>query len=414
MTVQPGGHHHTPRWLLALMLAALSMLGPFAVDTYIPAFPTIAKDLDASVLQMQQTFSVYLIGFAVMFLFHGALSDSFGRKPVILWGLSVFLVGTIGCALSVTIGQLLFFRVLQGVSVGAGMVVGRAMIRDLYADVEAQRMMSMVTMWFGLAPAVAPILGGFLFAAFGWHSIFWFLTAFTTCMIVIAVTSIEETLPEEKRQPFRLQPLLAGYQEVGASAGFLLLSFAAGFNFNGFFLYILSAPVFLPEHLHLGPTQYAWLFVPGIGGIMTGAFISGKVAGIWSPGKTVRAGYAIMAIAVLLNIAISVFMKPAVPWAVIPIYIYAVGTSTAFPSLSLLVMDLFPLRRGMAVSLSAFLSGIVNTLVAGVLSPALSHSPVLLSLGMGAMMLSGLACWTGYRKTVKLAAEKDRGGTTIS
>jgi len=306
----------------------------------------------------------------------------------------------------VTIGQLLFFRVLQGVSVGAGMVVGRAMIRDLYADADAQRVMSMVTMWFGLAPAIAPILGGFLFEAFGWHSIFWFLAVFTLGLIVLSVTAFEETLPEEKRHEFRLQPLMAGYQEVGANVAFLMLSFAAGFNFNGFFLYILSAPVFLPEQLHLGPTQYAWLFVPGIGGIMTGAFISGRVAGKWSREKTVRAGYSIMAFAVLLNIALSVYMAPRVPWTVIPIFIYAIGTSTAFPSLSLLVMDLFPLRRGMATSLSAFLGGIINALVAGVLSPALSHSPLLLSLGMAAMMLSGLISWTGYRMTVKRAARK--------
>ncbi len=395
------GHHHTPKWLLALMLAALGMLGPFAVDTYIPAFPTIARDLNASVLQMQQTFSVYLIGFAVMFLFHGALSDSFGRKPIILWGLSVFLIGTIGCAMSTTIGQLLFFRTLQGVSVGAGMVVGRAMIRDLYADADAQRVMSMVTMWFGLAPAVAPIIGGFLFEAYGWHSIFWFLAIFTVGLIVISATTFEETLAVEKRQPFRLQPLMAGYREVGINLPFLLLSFAAGFNFNGFFLYILSAPVFLPQHLHLGPTEYSWLFVPGIGGIMTGAFISGRVAGKWSAAKAVRAGYSIMMLAILANIAISAFLTPSVPWSVIPIFFYAMGTATAFPSLSLLVMDLFPLRRGMATSLSAFFGGMINALVAGVISPALSHSPLLLSLGMGVMMLSGLACWQAYRKVVK-------------
>ncbi len=398
------GHHHTPKWLLALMLAALGMLGPFAVDTYIPAFPTIARDLHASTLQMQQTFSVYLIGFAVMFLFHGALSDSFGRKPIILWGLGVFLIGTIGCAMSTTIGQLLFFRTLQGVSVGAGMVVGRAMIRDLYADADAQRVMSMVTMWFGLAPAVAPIIGGFLFEAYGWHSIFWFLAIFTFGLIVVSATSFEETLAVDKRQPFRLQPLMSGYREVGINLPFLLLSFAAGFNFNGFFLYILSAPVFLPEHLHLGPTQYAWLFVPGIGGIMTGAFISGRVAGKWSPAKTVRAGYAVMMLAVLGNIAISWILTPSVPWSIIPIYVYAMGTATAFPSLSLLVMDLFPLRRGMATSLSAFFGGMINALVAGVISPALSHSPLLLSLGMGAMMLSGLVCWMGYRKIVRQPA----------
>ena len=401
LTAADHAHHHTPRWLLTLLLAALGMLGPFAVDTYIPAFPTIASDLGASTLQMQQTFSVYLIGFAVMFLFHGALSDSFGRKPIIVWGLGVFLVGTVGCAMSGTIGQLLFFRTLQGISVGAGMVVGRAMIRDLFADADAQRLMSMVTMWFGLAPAVAPIIGGFLFSHYGWHSIFWFVAVFTLALIVMSVFAFHETLPVEKRQSFRLQPLLAGYREVGANVPFLLLSFAAGFNFNGFFLYILSAPVFLPQHLHLGPTEYAWLFVPGIGGIITGAFISGRVAGRWSPAKTVRAGYVVMMLAVINNVLFSAFFTPSIPWSIMPIFLYAIGTATAFPSLSILVMDLFPFRRGMATSLSAFFGGMINALVAGVVSPAISHSPLLLACGMGAMMLSGLLCWTGYRRVVK-------------
>jgi DHA1 family bicyclomycin/chloramphenicol resistance-like MFS transporter len=318
-----------------------------------------------------------------------------------LWGLSVFLIGTIGCAMSATIGQLLFFRVLQGASVGAGMVVGRAMIRDLYVDVDAQRLMSMVTMWFGLAPAVAPIIGGFLYAHFGWHAIFWFVAIFTALLLGTSIFAFHETLPVEKRHAFRLQPLLSGYREVGVSIPFLLLSLAVGCNFNGYFLYILSAPVYLPEHLHLGPTEYAWLFVPGIAGIMIGAFISGRVAGRWSLAKTIRAGYAIMALAALLNLGYALGFVPALPWAVIPIFLYAIGSSIAYPSLSLLVMDLFPSRRGMAASLTAFVGGVINAVVAGLLSPALSHSPIGLALGMAAIMLSGLACWMGYRKLVR-------------
>ena len=120
-----------------------------------------------------------------------------------------------------------------------------------------------------------------------------------------------------------------------------------------------------------------------------------------SPAKTVRAGYAIMLLAVLGNLVFSTFFAPAIPWSVMPIFIYAIGTATAYPSLSLLVMDLFPFRRGMATSLSAFVGGMINALVAGVISPALSHSPALLAWGMGAMMLSGLICWRGYRQVVK-------------
>src|SRR3954470_15883153 len=166
-----------PRWALAGLLALLGMLGPFSIDTYIPAFSGIAKALDASPAAMQQTLSAYLFGFAFMNLFHGALSDSFGRRPVVLWGIGVFAIASAGCALSQNIGQLVFFRALQGLSTGAGIVVSRAVIRDMFPPDQAQKVMSQVTIFFGVAPALAPIVGGTLFVHAGWHSIFWFLVA---------------------------------------------------------------------------------------------------------------------------------------------------------------------------------------------------------------------------------------------
>lgn len=389
-------HHRSPRWLFALLLAGLSTIGPFAVDTYLPAFAGIALDLHATPLEMQQTMSVYLAAFAFMFLFHGALSDSYGRKPVILAGLGVFAIASVGCALSSSIGQLILFRALQGASVGAGMVVARAMIRDLFDDVEAQKLMSMVTLWFGLAPAVAPIIGGQLFIWFGWHSIFWFMAGVTVLLIVTSHVGFHETLPEERRHPFRPRPLLLGYREVGASPKFLLLSLAVGLNFNGFFLYILSAPVFLPEHLQLGPQEYTWLFLPSIGGIMTGAYISGRAAGKQKAVATVALGFGVMVAAALVNLGYNLWFIPSVPWAIVPIFFYALGSAVAMPSISLSVLDLFPTRRGMAASLSGFVAGIINTLVAGLVSPAVSHSPLWLSIGMMLLLVSGLLCWLGY------------------
>src|ERR671910_1115856 len=162
-----------PRWALAVLLALLGMLGPFSIDTYIPAFSGIANALGATPVQMQQTLSAYLFGFAFMNLFHGALSDSFGRRPVVLGGVALFTLASIGCALSQSIGALVFFRAVQGMSAGAGIVVSRAVIRDMFPPADAQRVMSQVTIYFGVAPAVAPMVGGFLFVDVGWHSIFW-------------------------------------------------------------------------------------------------------------------------------------------------------------------------------------------------------------------------------------------------
>src|SRR5437868_7152083 len=191
-------HHHTRRfrWGFAAMLAALSTLGPFSIDAYLPAFAGIQESLHATPLELQQTLSAYLFAFGLMFLFHGALSDSFGRRPVVLVALVVYTIASAGAALAGSVQTLIVWRVVQGLSVGAGMVVGRAMIRDLFGPEDAQRLMSLVTLFFGLAPAIAPIIGGFLFVGFGWRAVFWFLTAVGVVLVAVSVRFLPETLPE--------------------------------------------------------------------------------------------------------------------------------------------------------------------------------------------------------------------------
>src|SRR3954465_572026 len=206
-----------PRWALAVLLALLGMLGPFSIDTYIPAFSGIAQALDATPVQMQQTLSAYLFGFGFMSLLHGALSDSFGRRPVVLVGIAVFTIASAGCALSQNVGQLVFFRALQGLSTGAGIVVSRAVIRDMFPPDQAQKVMSQVTIYFGVAPAVAPIVGGFLFVHAGWHSIFWFLTGVGVVLLVANARLLPETLHRSQRQPFNAAHLLRGYWSLGSN-----------------------------------------------------------------------------------------------------------------------------------------------------------------------------------------------------
>ena len=177
-------------------------------------------------------------------------------------------------------------------------------------------------------------------------------------------------------------------------------SFSRRFNFNAFFLYIVSAPVFLGTHLGLGPRQYAWLFIPCIAGIMAGAQLSGRAAGRLPPRETVRIAYVFMAVAALGNLAYAMWARPSLPWAVLPIMVYGIGFAMAMPSITLTTLELFPTRRGMAASLQGFVSGMVNTLTAGIVSPALSADTHWLALGMVAMMASGVACWLGYLRTL--------------
>ena len=382
-----------PRWALAVLLAVLGMLGPFSIDTYIPAFSGIAAALGATPVEMQQTLSAYLLGFAFMSLFHGALADSFGRRPVILWGIAVFTLASAGCALSQTIGQLVVFRALQGLSAGAGIVVSRAVIRDMFPPAQAQKVMSQVTIYFGVAPAIAPIVGGWLFVHTGWHSIFWFLTLVGVVLWTANYRLLPETLHIEQRQPFNVRHLMQGYVQLGSSARFVLLALASGVPFNGMFLYVLSAPAFLGDHLSLAPTQFFWFFILTISGIMGGAWLSGRLAGRIPPKRQIRHGFLIMFTVALLNLAANLLFPAHVGWALLPIAVFAFGWALMVPVVTLLVLDLYPERRGMASSMQAFVGSTANGLVAGVIAPLVMHSTILLALSSLLMMGIGMLAW---------------------
>ncbi len=382
-----------PKWALAVLLAVLGMLGPFSIDTYLPAFAGIATALGATPIEMQQTLSAYLFGFAFMNLFHGALADSFGRRPVVLWGIALFTIASAGCALSQSIGQLVFFRAVQGLSTGAGIVVSRAVIRDMFPPAQAQQVMSQVTIYFGVAPAVAPIVGGWLFVHTGWHSIFWFLALVGAILWITNFRLLPETLHPSHRQPFNVRHLMRGYWALGSSPKFLLLALASGVPFNGMFLYVLSAPAFLGEHLKLEPTQFFWFFVLTISGIMGGAWLSGRLAGRIAPKRQIRHGFVIMFVVGIANVALNTVLAPHPAWALLPIAIFSFGWALMVPVVTLLVLDLVPERRGMASSLQAFVGSIANGVVAGVISPLVMHSALGLATASLLMMCIGLTSW---------------------
>ena len=389
-----------PRWALAVLLACLGMLGPFSIDTYLPAFTGIASAIGATPVEMQQTLSAYLFGFAVMNLFHGALSDSFGRRPVVLTGLVVFTLASVGCALSQHIGALVFFRAVQGMSAGAGIVISRAVIRDMFPPADAQRVMSQVTIYFGVAPAIAPMVGGFLFVHVDWHAIFWFLTAVGVVLWIANYKLLPETLHHTHRQSFHARHLLRGYWQMGSSARFMMLALASGIPFNGMFLYVLSAPVFLGDHLHLAPGQFFWFFLITIAGIMGGAWLSGRLAGRIKPQHQIRHGFLIMLLVSIVNLVLNLLFTPQAWWALLPLGVYAFGWALMVPVVTLMVLDLVPERRGMASSFQACIGSLANGLVAGVIAPLVMHSTLWLATASLLMMSIGVVAWIWVKPRV--------------
>jgi MFS transporter, DHA1 family, multidrug resistance protein len=383
-----------PLGRLALLLGGLAMFGPFSIDTIFPAFPRMGASLGADKLAMQQTISVYLVAYALMSLVHGPASDFIGRRKVILGGLAVFALASVGCALSGDLATMLAFRALQGLSAGVGLIVGRAVIRDVLDGDDAQRLMSQVSMIFGIAPAIAPIIGGWILGWSDWPAIYWFLVVFSLALLVATWVWLPETNPPVAGGSVPTRRVLRNYVAILGNARFQRLAACGAFNFAGLFLYIASAPAFVLDLLRLNERQFAWFFVPMIGGMMLGAFASGRAAGRIGAVQQVAIGFACCGVAAAGNIAYNVLAQElTVPWAVLPMSLTAFGVALVFPILTLAILDMYPRQRGAASSLQAFTSLVLNAVVAGVLSPLLSHQGLHLAIAGAGFTLLGWLFW---------------------
>jgi DHA1 family bicyclomycin/chloramphenicol resistance-like MFS transporter len=283
---------------------------------------------------------------------------------------------------------------LQGLSAGVGLIVGRAVVRDVLHGHDAQRMMSQVSMIFGIAPAIAPVIGGWILGWSRWPTIFWFLVAFSAALLLATWLALPETHPPEERLAPRPRALLRGYAGIFLNPRFQRLAAAGTFNFGALFLYIASAPAFVMDNLGLGHDAFAWFFVPMIGGMMAGAWTSGRIAGRVSGVAQTRLGFACCGVAVAVNLLYNLLVsEPAVPWAVLPMMLNAFGVALVFPILTLAILDMYPRQRGSASSLQAFTSLVFNAVIAGVLSPLLSGNPLWLAGGAVLFAFLGWAIW---------------------
>lgn len=389
---------------LTLILAGLAAVGPFSVDTYFPSFGAIADHFGVSLLQVQSTLSYYLLALAFMMLFHGALADSFGRRPVILVSLAVYTAAALGCALAPSFGWLLAFRVLQGFAAGAGIIVGRAVIRDRFGGSEAHKLMAQVTMLFGLAPAVAPILGGYLHALLGWQAVFVFLALFGGAMLAASARFLPETLPREARAPFRPAPLARSYLSIFGSARFVALVCSLGLGFGGFLLYVAAASDMVLSVLGLSELEFAWLFVPLVLGLVGGSWLVNLTAGRVAANRLASYGYLLMFGGAASNLVYTALFTPQVPWAVLPLVAYTLGVALQAPIVTLYALDLFPHNRGLAASLQGFLQTLLFAGISSLVVPLVIGSGFRYALAMAGMLSVNYLGWRYFHATAPAAA----------
>jgi len=372
-----------------ITLAALTSVAPFAIDTYLPAFHMLSEDLLASPEAIQQTLTFYLLPYTLMLLFHGPISDGIGRIKTMQWGLLLFFFASIGCALSTSIESLWFFRALQGVGGGAGSVVARAMVRDLYEGAEAQRVMATVQILFGIAPAIAPMIGGLLLG-FHWQGIFIFLALYAAVSIYMGSKILPETMTKNMLVPITFTGIIERYKSLLINKEFILLILSVSANFSAFFIYVLASPVFLIDHLGFTAQQFGYLFIPTVSGMLIGSFISKKTAGVIKPSSVLKFGYYFMFCIASSNLLFCSFMPDNAFFNIGFIALYNIGMASVMPIISLAGLDCFPKIRGTAASAQAFTQMLFASATAGILVPIVWFSTFGLSLGLFFLISFGL------------------------
>jgi DHA1 family bicyclomycin/chloramphenicol resistance-like MFS transporter len=287
----------------AIVLGLLAAVGPFAIDMYLPALPTIAADVGASTAAVQMTLTAFFIGFGGSQIVYGPVSDMTGRKPPLYFGLALFIVGAIGSALSPDVGWLIGFRLVQGVGAASVMVVPRAVIRDLHTGVEATRLMATVMLVLSVSPILAPLAGSALIVPFGWRAVFVAATVAALLGFLLTAFMLPETWPAERRVKSEVASVLAGYRILLRDARFLGLTFIGGLGMASFFAYLASASFIYMKHFGLSPVEFSLAFSLNAVGFIGASQFSANLGARYGMARVVAsavAAYAAMATALFV------------------------------------------------------------------------------------------------------------------
>jgi DHA1 family bicyclomycin/chloramphenicol resistance-like MFS transporter len=264
-------------WPLVICLGVIAGLAPLSIDMYLPSFPSIRAEFGASAAQIQLTLSGYMLGFTLGQLFYGPISDRFGRRPVLLTGIVLYVVMSAMCALSSDAEMLTVFRFFQAIGGGAGTVLSRAIIRDRYAGPVMAKVMSLMLTIILFAPMIAPVVGGYLLVLLGWRSIFWTLTGCGIVAICVIVFALKETLPPDRRSTGGAKPLLRGYLTVIRHPGALGYILSGGITFGALFAFLSGAPFVFIEFYGVAPEHMGYIFTLNVVGVMIGGWLNSRL-----------------------------------------------------------------------------------------------------------------------------------------
>ncbi|MEW9836683.1 multidrug effflux MFS transporter [Mesorhizobium marinum] len=354
---------------VAIVLGLISAIGPFAIDMYLPALPTIGADLGASPLAVQMSLVVVFLSFAVGPLFVGPLADIYGRKPVLYGGLVVFALASVGAALAPDVEWLIFFRLLQGLGSSTGMVVPRAVVRDLHTGAEATKLMSLLMLVFSVSPILAPLTGSFIIEAFGWRAVFWAVTIAAVLAFFLLMFGLKETRPAERRGGSSFAVAWAGYKLLSVHRTFVGLSLIGGLGVASFFVYLANSSFIIINHYGMSPSAYSLLFSVNAVSFFAVSQISGWLTERYGLSRVVRFAVVGFAAAMLAGWAVMAAGFASLAVMCVTLFVGYGFLGLVIPTTSVLAMEEHGEIAGTAAALMGTLhmvTGVVAMIVAGV------------------------------------------------
>lgn len=352
---------------LTVLLTACVAFGSLSVSIYVPSMPAIAEQLGSSLASVQATLSLFLMGFAVAQLFYGPISDRYGRRPVILTGLCIYVLASIACAFAPNIEMLQLARFIQGVGACSGPVIARAVVRDHYPPTDAAKVFSMIGTAVALAPALGPIIGGQMQVHFGWRSIFIVLAVFGSLIVAICWIKLKETIREpvmDALQPRRLVQIYASLLGHGFYMGNVLVS---SLLFAGLFCYTTLSPFLFIQELGIRPDVFGGLMIFTVGSYALGSFSAGRLIGRLDARRLVVLGITISLVGAVLLFAFS--NKLSLAAVIGPMMLFLLGFGLSLPPSSATALQPFPRVAGSASALMGFLQMAVGGIASLVIQP---------------------------------------------